>query len=226
MIKPFKVNVSEDILKDGKKLYENGLPTLNSQQLTNNSSWGVSPATQSLVYSFDSDANNRKVQDLGYDGMNDQDEIEKYFNGKKSDPAGDNYQYYLSASGGVLDRYKNYNGTQGNSPVSINNNERGSTTIPDNEDVNQDNTMNTIDSYFEYRVPISKNMHVGNHPFISDVRENVKVELPNGQSKTTRWIQFKIPVFKQFYKSSKYSPFFKSIISINYEIHSFYENFS
>ena len=81
MIKPFKVNVSEDILKDGKKLYENGLPTLNSQQLTNNSSWGVSPATQSLVYSFDSDANNRKVQDLGYDGMNDQDEIEKYFNG-------------------------------------------------------------------------------------------------------------------------------------------------
>ena len=208
-------SISEDILKDGKKLYENGLPTLNSQQLTNNSSWGVSPATQSLVYSFDSDSNNRKVQDLGYDGMNDQDEIEKYFNGKKSDPAGDNYQYYLSARGGVLDRYKNYNGTQGNSPVSINNNERGSTTIPDNEDVNQDNTMNTIDSYFEYTVPIRKNMDVGNHPFISDVRENVKVELPNGQSKTTRWIQFKIPVFKQFYKSSKYSPFFKSINGID-----------
>ncbi len=75
--------------------------------------------------------------------------------------------------------------------------------------------MNTIDSYFEYTVPIRKNMDVGNHPFISDVRENVKVELPNGQSKTTRWILFKIPVFKQFYKSSKYSPFFKSINGID-----------
>ncbi|MBT3754181.1 MAG: cell surface protein SprA [Flavobacteriaceae bacterium] len=208
-------SISEDILKDGKKLYENGLPTLNSQQITNNSNWGVSPVTQSLVYSFDSDTNNRSVQDLGYDGMNDQDELEKYFNGQTSDPAGDNYQYYLNANGGILDRYKNYNGTQGNSPISVTNSVRGSTTIPDNEDANQDNTMNTIDSYFEYSVPIRKNMDVGNHPFISDVRDNVKVDLPNGQSKITRWIQFKIPVFKQFYNSSKYSPFFKSINGID-----------
>ena len=208
-------SISEDILKDGKKLYENGLPTLNSQQITNNSNWGVSPVTQSLVYSFDSDTNNRSVQDLGYDGMNDQDELEKYFNGQTSDPAGDNYQYYLNANGGILDRYKNYNGTQGNSPIAVTNSVRGSTTIPDNEDANQDNTMNTIDSYFEYSVPIRKNMDVGNHPFISDVRDNVKVDLPNGQSKITRWIQFKIPVFKQFYNSSKYSPFFKSINGID-----------
>ena len=208
-------SISEDILKDGKKLYENGLPTLNSQQITNNSNWGVSPVTQSLVYSFDSDTNNRSVQDLGYDGMNDQDELEKYFNGQTSDPAGDNYQYYLNANGGILDRYKNYNGTQGNSPISVTNSVRGSTTIPDNEDANQDNTMNTIDSYFEYSVPIRKNMDVGNHPFISDVRDNVKVDLPNGQSKITRWIQFKIPVFKQFYNSSKYSSFFKSINGID-----------
>ena len=208
-------SISEDILKDGKKLYENGLPTLNSQQITNNSNWGVSPVTQSLVYSFDSDTNNRSVQDLGYDGMNDQDELEKYFNGQTSDPAGDNYQYYLNANGGILDRYKNYNGTQGNSPISVTNSVRGSTTIPDNEDANQDNTMNTIDSYFEYSVPIRKNMDVGNHPFINDVRDNVKVDLPNGQSKITRWIQFKIPVFKQFYNSSKYSSFFKSINGID-----------
>ena len=67
--------------------------------------------------------------------------------------------------------------------------------------------MNTIDSYFEYRIPIRKNMNIGNHPFISDVRENVKVELPNGQTKITRWIQFKVPVFKQFYNSSNFSSF-------------------
>ena len=208
-------SISEDILKDGKKLYENGLPTANSQQIINNSKWGISPATQSLVYSFDSDANNRIVQDLGYDGLSDKDELEKYFNGSNADPAGDNYQYYLNTEGGILKRYKNYNGTQGNSPVSSDNANRGSTTVPDTEDVNQDNTMNTIDSYFEYSIPIKKNMDVGNHPFISDVRDNVEVELPNGQTKKTRWIQFKVPVFKQFYKSSKYSPYFNAVNGID-----------
>ncbi|MDC0355324.1 cell surface protein SprA [Flavobacteriaceae bacterium] len=201
-------NISEDILKDGKKLYENGLPTVNSQEIVNESNWGKTPATQSLIYSFDSDENNRVLQDLGYDGLNDIQEIDKYNNGSSNDPAGDNYQYYIDANGGILNRYKNYNGTQGNSPVNVDNTGRGSTTVPDNEDVNQDNTMNTIDSYFEYNVPITKNMRVGNHPFISDVRNDVKVDLPNGNSINTRWIQFKIPVSSQFYKSSKYSSFF------------------
>ena len=208
-------SISEDILKDGKKLYENGLPTNNSQQIVNNSNWGISPATQSLIYSFDSDANNRELQDLGYDGLNDEDEVTKYFNGINTDPAGDNYEYYLNARGGILNRYKNYNGTQGNSPVSTSENNRGSTTIPDTEDVNQDNTMNTIDSYFEYRIPIKKNMNVGNHPFISDVRDNVKVELPNGQTKITRWIQFKVPVFKQFYNSNNYNSYFNAVNGID-----------
>ena len=208
-------NISEDILKDGKKLYENGLPTSNSQEIVNESNWGKTPATQSLIYSFDSDENNRVLQDLGYDGLNDNQELEKYNNGSTIDPAGDNYQYYIDANGGILNRYKNYNGTQGNSPINVSDSGRGSTTVPDNEDVNQDNTMNTIDSYFEYSVPITKNMKVGNHPFISDIRNDVKVDLPNGNSTTTRWIQFKIPVSSQFYKSSKYSSFFKAVNGID-----------
>ena len=208
-------SISEDILKDGKKLYENGLPTPNSQQLVNTSNWGISPATQSLVYSFDSDPNNRSLQDLGYDGLNDQDELDKYFNGSADDPAGDNYKYYLNASGGILDRYLDYNGTEGNSPVLSTNENRGSTTVPDTEDVNQDNTMNTIDSYYEYKIPLRKNMNSANHPFISDVRNDVKVELPNGQTITTRWIQFKIPVFEQFYKNAKFSKYFESVNGID-----------
>ena len=208
-------NISEDILRDGKKQYENGLPVVNSQLTVNESNWGKTPATQSLVYSFDSDANNRALQDLGYDGLNDSDEITKYTNGSSLDPAGDNYEYYIDASGGIVNRYKNYNGTQGNSPIEVGNTGRGSTTIPDHEDVNGDNTMNTIDSYFEYSVPITKNMNVGNHPFISDVRNDVKVDLPNGNTITTRWIQFKIPVSSQFYRSNKYSSYFKSINGID-----------
>ena len=58
-------------------------------------------------------------------------------------------------------------------------------------------------------------MRVGNHPFISDVRNDVKVDLPNGNSITTRWIQFKIPVSSQFYKSSRYSSFFKAVNGID-----------
>ena len=204
-------SISEDVLSDGKKQYENGLPGSNSQQIVNETNWGKTPSTQSLVYSFDSDANNRLLQDLGYDGLNDNDELIKYNNGSSVDPAGDNYQYYIDANGGIINRYKNYNGTQGNSPIEVGNTGRGSTTVPDREDVNNDNTMNTIDSYFEYIIPITKNMGVGNHPFISDVRNDVKVDLPNGQTIITSWIQFKIPVSSQFYKSNKYSPFFNSI---------------
>ena len=100
-------NISEDILKDGKKLYENGLPTSNSQEIVNESNCGKTPATQSLIYSFDSDENNRVLQDLGYDGLNDNQELEKYNNGSTIDPAGDNYQYYIDANGGILNRYKN-----------------------------------------------------------------------------------------------------------------------
>ena len=53
--------------------------------------------------------------------LNDIQEIDKYNNGSSNDPAGDNYQYYIDANGGILNRYKNYNGTQGNSPVNVGN---------------------------------------------------------------------------------------------------------
>ena len=80
-----------------------------------------------------------------------------------------------------------YSGFENNTPIEsvimIRN-----TTEPDTEDINRDQSMNTIDSYFEYRVPIFKGMQVGNHPFITDVRENIEVNAPNGDQYTTRWI--------------------------------------
>ncbi|MGB2136887.1 MAG: cell surface protein SprA, partial [Flavobacteriaceae bacterium] len=124
------------------------------------------------------------------------------------------YQFFVAAKGGILDRYKNYNGTQGNSPVAFSDTNRGNTTEPDSEDINRDQSMNTIDSYFEYRVPISKSMGVGNHPFITDVRENVKVDVPNGEEITTRWIQFKIPVQKGYYEDTQFDDYFEAINNI------------
>ncbi|MBN09602.1 MAG: cell surface protein SprA [Flavobacteriaceae bacterium] len=207
-------NISEDILKDGRKQYENGLPGSNDGNLIHNTSWGQVPAVQSLLYAFNTIEQDRVLQDVGLDGLNDIEERNIYTNGPLEDPAGDNYQFFVSAEGNILDRYKNYNGTEGNSPIAFSNTERGNTTEPDTEDINRDQSMNTIDSYFEYRVPISSSMTVGNHPFITDVRENVKINLPNGKDLTTRWIQFKIPIRKEYYQSSSFSDYFEAVNNI------------
>ena len=206
-------NISEDILKDGRKQYENGLPgtELTSVQTT---AWGKTPAAQSLLYAFDTVEENRLLQDVGLDGLSDEEEREFYPNGPVDDPAGDNYSFFLQEQGSLIERYKNYNGTDGNSPIAFSDTNRGSTAEPDTEDVNRDQTMNTIDSYFEYKIPIERNMTVGSHPFVTDVRENVQVELPNGQSLTTRWIQFKVPIDKSYYEGTSFQSYFERINDI------------
>ena len=186
-------NISEDILTDGKKQYENGLPGVNSNDFVAKTSWGKVPATQSLVYAFDVDEANRSLQDIGYDGLNDVDEATIYTNNAGNDPALDNYQYYLAAEGDILNRYKNFNNTQGNSPVSVGNTDRGNTTMPDVEDMDRDLTMNTINSYYEYRIPIKAGTGI-NDKYVTDIQEGVTPELPNGNQLNRRWIQYKIPL--------------------------------
>ncbi|WP_461534265.1 T9SS outer membrane translocon Sov/SprA [Sinomicrobium sp.] len=185
-------SISEDILKDGKKQYENGLPGVNSNELVSNTSWGKVPSTQSLVYAFDADTGNRSVQDVGLDGLDDAAEAAVFTNNPGPDPALDNYEYYLSAGGSILDRYLNYNNLQGNSPVNVGNNDRGSTTEPDVEDVNGDGTMNTVNSYYEYRIPIKPNIQRSDR-YVSDIKE-VERKTPDNRTTKARWIQFKIPV--------------------------------
>ncbi|AXT61193.1 cell surface protein SprA [Aquimarina sp. AD10] len=197
-------NISEDVLKDGRKQYENGLPEVPETFTPTNFKAQV-PNNQSLIYAFDSDGQARTNQDAGFDGLNDTQEAQAYgslgFTG--NDPAGDNYSYFLQPQdnpdgiNNVVNRYRNYNGTQGNSPVNVTNDDRGNTTFPTAEDVNRDNTMNTIDSYFEYEVPIFNGMGVGNDGntgFIADVRQdNVEV---SGRNIEYRWFLFKIPIYE------------------------------
>lgn len=182
--------ISEDVLKDGRKQYENGL----NDGLETSTSWGKVPQTQSLVYAFSDNEAERTLQDVGLDGVGDDEEANYYPNGaiqSPEDPARDNYQYYLNADGGILQRYYNYNNTQGNSPVSTGNNQ-GSTTVPDVEDVNRDNTMNTVNSYYEYSIPIKPNISVDDQ-YVTDIRETT-VTAPNNDTYSVRWIQFKIPI--------------------------------
>lgn len=187
--------VSEDILRDGRKQYENGLPEANSTQPTVSTVWGKLPASQSLIYAFDTNDANRNVQDVGLDGLNDVEEGATYpaFSGLP-DPANDNYQYFLQNDGSILDRYKNYNNTQGNSPITVTNDNRGATTIPDVEDLNRDQTMNTINAYYEYKVDINSNtLQTVGQNYITDIRITT-VDLPNGGTTQARWVLFKIPV--------------------------------
>jgi cell surface protein SprA len=183
-------------LKDGRKQYENGLPEAGSNQPTIPTIWGKVPASQSLIYAFDTNNANRAVQDLGLDGINDEEEASLFPSfASFTDPAADNYEFYLSTSGNVIQRYKNYNGLERNSPVNVTDNNRGNSTLPDVEDINRDNTMNTINAYYEYKINVTPNMTVGEN-YITDIRE--LPSRPQGSGSLplppARWLQFKIPV--------------------------------
>ncbi|MFS4466925.1 cell surface protein SprA [Maribacter sp. 2210JD10-5] len=186
-------NISEDILKDGRKQYENGLPGVDSNDFTAPTSWGEVPATQSLVYAFDASEANRALQDIGFDGLNDADEAAVYDTNGGDDPALDNYRYYLNREGGILERYLDFNNPDGSSPVEVTNTNRGSTTLPDVEDVDRDLTMNTVNSYYEYRIEIKPNTTI-NDKYVTDIKEGTTPELPNGAQLNRRWIQYKIPL--------------------------------
>lgn len=208
--------IAEDVLRDGKKLYENGLPEVGSASPTIATQWGQVPASQSLIYAFDTSEANRNVQDAGFDGLLDADEAVKYpdFAGQP-DPAADNYNFYLNTGGSVVERYRDYNGNQGNSPVNVTDTNRGNTTYPDVEDVNRDNTMNTINAYFKFEVPIEYypdgGVPVGQN-YIADFREDNNVDLPNGETGRVRWILYKIPIL-EFTDANKVGPIsdFRSI---------------
>lgn len=196
-------NVSEDVLKDGKKQYENGLPedgdiSTIQQQVPTQQNPFVVPQNQSLIYTFGTTGEQRANQDVGLDGYDDAEEaqmLQQVFgvNNFGEDPSKDNYTYYLNTEGSIFERYKQYNGLEGNTPDVFTDTNRGSTTQPDVEDINRDNTMNTIDSYFEYEVnlnPASLNI---DNPQINDVKVR-DITLPNGDQREVKWYQFRLPI--------------------------------
>lgn len=195
-------NISEDIIKDGRKLYENGLPKDGNVAMLTATSWGtVVPQNQSLIYAFDSTGEERTNQDVGYDGYDDQEEALNFPDySTLPDPANDNYSYFLNTSGNLLERYKRYNGLDGNSPDTFSDTNRGSTTQPDVEDVNRDNTMNTINSYFQYELNITPSNLNENNPYIVDI-SNASRNLANGATEPVTWYQFRIPIQGQLEES-------------------------
>ena len=189
-------NISEDVLKDGRKQYENGLPVTGGDLNTTATAFGKVPSNQSLIYAFNTEGQERLNQDIGFDGLSDVEEATMFPTfANLPDPAADNYNYFLNSTGGILQRYFDYNGLQGNSPPTVTNTNRGNTTLPTVEDVNRDNTMNTVDSYFEYEVPLFPGMNIDNSKYITDVKQ-FTTTLANGQELPVRWLQFKVPIYE------------------------------
>ncbi|TCI84449.1 T9SS outer membrane translocon Sov/SprA [Tenacibaculum sp. M341] len=195
-------NISEDILRDSQKQFENGLSTTQNPAPEVETAWGVVPRNPSILYAFSNDIDERVQQDVGLDGLNDQEERTKFpAFAELEDPAGDNFQFFRGSEldaidATVLRRYKNYNGTQGNSPTIDQSSEdfpTSASTYPDTEDINRDQTMNPVSAYFEYNVSLKKSDLVKGSNFIVDVKSE-PITLPNGQTRTTNWYQFRIPV--------------------------------
>lgn len=210
-------DISEDVLKDGKKAYESGMP-VNSASTYIETLWGRVPSEKSVVYSFSNESGARPKQDIGLNGLNDADErnygiYADYLNTMKSkvnataydsiyeDPAGDDYHYFRGSDydtqhTSILERYKYINSPEGNSPNSGGSGERYSTaykSTPDAEDVNSDYTMNEYENFYEYHISLRPEDMIVGRNFIVDARET-SVKLRNGNKENATWYQFRIPI--------------------------------
>ncbi|MCW4111913.1 cell surface protein SprA [Segatella copri] len=208
--------VSEDILRDGKKFYESGMPVDGSKSYTY-TLWGKIPTQSTVTYAFATTSGSRALQDVGFNGLTDAEEQEFYksayldqiqgkvnqavFDSIFADPARDDYHYFRGSDwdemrAPILQRYKYINNPQGNSPDSDSRSEGYDTSYkstPDVEDINQDYTLNEYEKYFQYRVSIRpEDLVVGNNHIV-DKREYSQTWRDNTKS-TVTWYQFRIPI--------------------------------
>ena len=216
-------DISEDILRDERKFFENGLPIVPTPSATENGPWGKVPTRQSVGYAFDNAAGARERQDVGLNGLSTEEEktypaYAAYLSALSTtlsaatreawqrdpssplnDPAGDDFHHYRGADYDaarlpILERYKRYNGTEGNSQASRDDDySQASTVSPDTEDINRDYSLNEQDRYFEYRISLRPEDLRPGRGFVVGER-TAEVTLRNGQQSSVRWLQLKVPL--------------------------------
>jgi cell surface protein SprA len=228
-------SISEDLLKDGKRFYENGMNTPSIPAAVDSSNtWGKTPVNPiQITQAFSNNPDDRPYQDVGFDGLDDDAERRKkgyvlqrlasnfgagsqVYQKALVDPSNDNYMWYrdadfVAAGSGILSRYKNINNPQGNSPLSTTSSQftSAATLYPDNEDLNRDNTLNETESYYEYQVQLKPGMDVGVTPYITDKRV-ISVNSADGVKRSENWFLFRIPI-RGYTKKVGGIPDFKSI---------------
>jgi cell surface protein SprA len=211
-------SVSEDIMRDSRQFFENAIPTSNTGGASANTVWGRVPVLPPVVNAFDNDPNLRAIQDVGLDGLNDADEQTFYkdwlaqmqgyltasaYKDAFSDPSNDNFLYFKDPSfdqttPGLITRYRKFNNQQGNSPVNNTQNLNPSATnLPDNEDLNRDNSLNENEAYYRYEIPMDvdpmhPNQLYADGPKLKNLVTDIIRDTLNGQMLT--WYRFKVPL--------------------------------
>lgn len=213
-------SISEDIMKDQRHAFENGLPVTAADRSNENkvirNQWGIVTTQTYLTNAFDNTEDSRIYQDIGLDGLNSIGEAEYFseymeqarillgansaaYNRILSDPSGDDFRYYLddfydSQTASILQRYKYFNGMENNSPVNSTQGTavKSNTTLPDNEDINNDNNVDILDEYYEYEIDIDPSQFIVGRNYIVDRNVVTNADYTNGDSVV--WYQFRIPI--------------------------------
>lgn len=218
-------NISEDIMRDSRQFFENALPTGPGVGATAETRWGRVPVLQPVVNAFDNDPAKRELQDVGLDGLDNAGE-KSFFadwlnvilasslspNAKAiidADPSGDDFVFFRdpvfdATTPGLLERYRKFNNTQGNSPVNQTQNLNPSATnFPDSEDLNRDNSLNETEAYFRYKLELKKRNVTFNDGIQMDVIDTEAPELRDIITDTVVfdrngvrfvWYRFKLPL--------------------------------
>lgn len=212
--------ISEDIMRDSRQFFENAIPTSTGSGATVNTKLGRVPVLPPVVNAFDNDPAKRALQDVGLDGLNDEGERNFYTEWMNAimastlspkakaafeqDPSNDNFVYFNDPAfennqPGMLARYRRFNNQQGNSPTNETSNlNPSSTTLPDIEDLNRDNSLNENEAYFRYKLHLHKTMQ-GNqevldlsNPAVANIVTDTVMFDRDG--KTYIWYRFKVPL--------------------------------
>ena len=207
--------VSEDVLKDSRLAFEQGLVDRNgpSNNLISDSRWSWVPKTQPLINGFSNEANTRQFQDVGLDGVSNENERIKFndylqkvraslnsaaYAVVENDPSSDDFKHFQNASLPQIDiigQYQFFGGVENNTPIiTASDVPQSSYATPDNEDINRDNTLNENEAYFQYRMNLFPGMDVGNHPYIVSKTVSNAIDV-NGIPAV--WYQMRIPI-KEF----------------------------
>ena len=222
-------DVSEDVIPDNRKMFENGLSTdgnIDSSKIAF-TQWGLVPKTPAVVNAFDASPAARPFQDVGYDGLSNQGERSAFasylsglqgiltpeaFNRVNADPSSDDFEYFRSSEHdaqqhNILRRYKNFSGLENNSnveqpdgyPITA-------TNLPNNEDINRDNNLNYNEAYFQYKIKIARDAMVVGQNNITNVFETT-ITTKDGRTRNIKWYQFKIPLLNPDKKVGEISDF-------------------
>ncbi|MBK8441978.1 MAG: cell surface protein SprA [Sphingobacteriales bacterium] len=209
-------NVSEDILKDaGRPFAENALPRPGGVAYVDTTAWARRPLNSPITNFFDNELSVRTAQDVGFDGVDNNGEnalFADYLSAVQSivtnpdaraiilgDPSNDDFYHFSDdnhyvGTVAMAERYSHFNHQQGNAAESQGQQINSSTNLPDAEDLNNDNSLQLSEEYFEYKINLSKESledgAANNSNFIIGKRV-----VNEGTSNAQTWYQFRVPIY-------------------------------